>query len=469
VFLKETKPAVLESMKKQGIAILLIFTFAGSFALMWGLLRVRAAHGIMIDYRVVYAGARCLIQNRDPYSETEVLRNYFAEGGERLPTPKPGERQDYLVAVQLYPPTAELFFAPPALLGWPAAYFLWVGLTLMLLTIATFLMWHSCEPYASDPPFYLSCILLVNTGVLFAGANPAGVAVGLCIIGLWCILQQRFTTVGVLCLAVSLAIKPHDSGPIWLYLLLLGGSFRKHALQALTVVATLAVVAVFWVSRVSPNWIGELQSNIIRYSSSGSHDDPAGAAGAMLVNLQALLAVLRNDSGFYNPAAYSICIPLFLIWLFVTLRRPHRTPRPIWLGFAAIASLSLLPVYHRPHDAKILLLTLPACAILWAEGGLIAWTALGFTTAGILITSDMTIAALNVINASMTVRTGVGGELVSLAITRPASPVILAVSIFYLWAYARYSKADSLINSSVVPSEKSRPHSDPQMADPARI
>jgi len=29
----------------------------------------------------------------------------------------------------------------------------------------------------------------------------------------------------------------------------------------------------------------------------------------------------------------------------------------------------MLVTYHRPFDAKLLLLAVPACAMLWAEGG----------------------------------------------------------------------------------------------------
>ena len=36
-----------------------------------------------------------------------------------------------------------------------------------------------------------------------------------------------------MCLAISLMLKPHDAGLVWLYFLLAGGIYRKRALQAL--------------------------------------------------------------------------------------------------------------------------------------------------------------------------------------------------------------------------------------------
>jgi hypothetical protein len=107
-----------------------------------------------------------------------------------------------------------------------------------------------------------------------------------------------------------------------------------------------------------------------------------------------------------------------------------------------IAVLSLLPLYHRPYDAKILLLTLPACAALWAEGGTVAWLAMAFTGAGILITSDIPVAALSMVDAQSFSKPGVLNEIKLLLLTRPAPLILLAMGVFYLWAYVRLYKMD---------------------------
>ena len=49
----------------------------------------------------------------------------------------------------------------------------------------------------------------------------------------------------------------------------------------------------------------------------------------------------------------------------------------------------MLPVYHRCYDARLLLLTIPACVILWKHGGKIAWSALLLTLAAIVLTGDI--------------------------------------------------------------------------------
>ena len=199
--------------------------------------------------------------------------------------------------------------------------------------------------------------------------------------------------VGILCLAVSLALKPHDAGLVWLYFLLAGGAYRKRALQTLAATIAISLPAVLWVGQVSPHWIQELHSNVLTLSVHGGLLDPGPASTGshgldMLVSLQAGLSVFWDDPRFYNLASYLVCAPLVLAWGWVTLRtRP--SARNAWLALAAIAALSMLPVYHRQVDARLLLLTVPACAMLWAEGGRIGRLALAVTTAGLVLTGDI--------------------------------------------------------------------------------
>ena len=156
----------------------------------------------------------------------------------------------------------------------------------------------------------------------------------------------------------------------------------------------------------------------------------------MMVHLQPVLALIHNDPRFYNIAAWTIVAPLLMLWSFRTMQGCH-TAKSTWLAVAAIATLSLLPIYHRPHDAKILMLTLPACAALWAEKGVVAWLALLFTGGEILITSDLPLAALSGLSSSSQPSPGIINHLLFIAVSRPAGLVILAASIFYVWVYIR--------------------------------
>jgi hypothetical protein len=157
----------------------------------------------------------------------------------------------------------------------------------------------------------------------------------------------------------------------------------------------------------------------------------------MLVSLQEVISVFRDDPHFYNPATYLVCAPLLLVWALATLRyRP--SPRTVWLALAAIAALSMLPLYHRQQDTKLLLLTVPACAMLWAEGGPIGWLALLVNSAGFVLTGDLPWAILlGLIGHMRPPMTAFGAQILIAAQVLPAPLILLVMGVFYLWVYVR--------------------------------
>jgi hypothetical protein len=251
----------------------------------------------------------------------------------------------------------------------------------------------------------------------------------------------------VICLAVSLALKPQDAGLVWLYFLLAGGVYRRRALQALAGTAAVSLPGVLWAWRVAPNWIAEWQGNLAAFAARGGVNDPGPLSGGahglgMLVNLQAAFSLVKDEAGFYNPASYLVCLPLVAIWIWVVLRSAA-TPRKAWVSLASIAALTMLPVYHHLYDAKLLLLAVPACAMLWAEGGALRWGAAAITGAGFLLTADMTWVAMPPLMGWLHgAHPGIPVRLLAAALVVPAPAILLGVGGFYLWVYGRGSGVD---------------------------
>jgi len=400
-----------------------------------------------VDYKVVYYSARCLIRHIDPYQENEVLRVYQAESADR---PLESEKVRQIVSRYMYLPTAFAVTVPFALLPWGPAHILWLTLTIGSVIVASFLIWNVGADFAPIVSGILIGFFLANSEVLVVLCNPAGIAVSLCVVAAWCFIRERFVPAGILCLAVSLAVKPQDAGLVWLYFLLAGGVYRKRALQTLLATLVLGLPGILWVWTVAPNWLQEWRSNILAFSVHGGINDPGPASTGghglgMLVNLQAVLSVFRDDPHFYNPVSYLICVPLLLLWLIVTLRsRP--TPAKAWIGLAAIAALSMLPVYHHLYDSKILLLTVPACAMLWAEGGLIGWLALLVNTAGFALNGDVTWAiVLGLIGRLHMPPSGLSEQLLIALQVFPAPLILLVIGVFYLWVYARRCSTEAAL------------------------
>lgn len=413
--------------------------FCCGISALWGIFLDRASRDGKGDFKGVYCDARCLLEHRDPFKAGEPLRVYLAERQDR------GLLSDVLqrtLAVDVYLPTTSIFIAPFAMLSYGLAQQLWMLLTAGGLILAAFLIWGSASSYAPVLSGALICFVLVNSEAIFGTGNTAGIVVSLCIVAVWCFFEEKFVWAGILCLSVSLAIKPHDAGTVWLYFLLAGGIYRKRALQTLVVATCLGLAALVWITPIAPHWMQELHSNILVAGLPGGTSDPspvtAHASGpAMVISLQSTISVLRDNPRFYNPASYIVCGSLLLVWTVRTIR-VHFSRANAWLALAAVVPLTLLVTYHRPYDAKLLLLVVPACALLWAEGRPIRWLALVVTSAGIVSTSDIPLAILLILTKNLHISTaGLSGEILTV-LMRPTPLILLVMGIFYLWVYLRH-------------------------------
>jgi hypothetical protein len=393
----------------------------------------------LVDFRAMYYPARCLLQHCDPYNEEQVLRIYQVEG---IYGRGDSAKEREMATRYLYLPGAFSVTLPFAMLSWGLAHTLWIALTAGSLIFGSLLIWRVG---ANHGPIIAGCLigfLLANSELLIDQGMCAGIAVGFCVIAVCCFVRHRFVVAGIVCMALSLALKPQDTGLVWLYFLLAGGVYRRRALQTLLLTVVLSVPAVIWVWRVAPNWIQELHSSILVFSAHGGINDPglssSGAHGlAMVISLQSIISVFRDDPRVYNVGSYLVCAPLLLAWVFITLRF-RRTPTRAWLALAAISALSMLPVYHREYDAKLLLLTVPAGVMLWAKGDPIGRLALLLNTLGLVLTGDLTCAViLGLINHLHPPATGLSHWILIALQVFPAPLILLLISVFYLWVYAR--------------------------------
>jgi hypothetical protein len=419
---------------------LLLLILSCGISVFWGAVIVRTSPGAMVDFANVYYGSRCLLHGCDPYRQSDLLRFNQRQGGER-------PVDDVLMApgVTLYVnlPSASSLVAPFAILPWRTAQALWMSLMAAGFTLAAFLLWDAGANHAPGISIFLICLLVANSEAIFIGGNTAGIVTGLCVLAVWCFLHNRYVPAGVLCLAVSLAIKPQDAGFIWLFFLLAGGVYRRRALQTLLVTFVLSLPAILWVTHISPHWMQELHSNLLTISARGGLNDPSPASATyhtlgQVINLQAAISVFWDDPRIYNPVSYLVCGVLLLIWSVTTLRS-RLTLTKAWYALAGIAAITMLPTYHRLYDAKLLLLSVPACAMLWTEGGPIKWFALLVNAAGILVNGDIPIAvSMTLIRKLPTpFLAEISGKLLTVLVLRPASLLLLVMGVFYLWVYVR--------------------------------
>lgn len=423
-----------------GRKALLGLLMCGALSILWASYIALHASSGAGAFKGFYYGARCLIEHRDPYSPSTLQQVYAAEGGS-FPADAADARffqSAMLVYVNL--PTPLFLLAPLAMLPWRMAAVAWMALNAAGLVGAALLMWRVAGEIALKPATLLICLLLANTEIVLALGNLAALAVSLCVIAVWCFMEERFTAAGVICLALSLVFKPHDGGLVWLYFLLAGGVQRKRALQSLGVAAVLALPALLWVWAVSPHWLTEMHENLQALSARGNVNDPGPdsltfRSADHVISLQALFALVRDDPRFYNLASYLTC-GLLLVAGAVRAMKSRFSKENAWLALAAMAALSMLPVYHRAYDAKLLMLVVPACALLWREGGRMKWLAGVLTTLAMLSTADVTASfLLGVMNGMQGSLKSGTGRLLTAFVFHPDALVLLATGVFYLWAY----------------------------------
>ena len=391
------------------------------------------------DFAESFYAARCALEQHDPYDGVCTLRAYEADGGTLLlksPTVAKLARLD--VAIAEYPPTGLFVLAPLAALPWHLAHVVWFWLIAGLLVLAALAMWD----LSSETSTIAGCIggfMLVNCMMLLDAGNPAGVVVPLAVIAAWCFLERRFEVAGIASLAVTLMIKPQIAEFVWLYFVLAGGTGRKRALQTLAAVIVLGIWSAFWIARSSPHWTEELPNHIAMLAGRGAMNNvgPTGLTYMSpdpIICLENAFSVIDDDPRFYDSLSYVIGGGLILAWGITVLRKQLNREGAV-LGLAAASVLMLLPVYHRSHDAKLLMLTIPACAMLWARGGARRWMALILTGAAIFFTSDVANILLYIAQSKIPAApSGLGGKL-KLLMEHPAPIVLLAAGCFYLWVY----------------------------------
>ena len=428
--LRRKEDATLKKAMRGGFLLLLL---GSALFIVVGGYKERVTRSLF-DFKCYYFAGRCLTQGCAPYRPEELKSFYLAAGGE--------PSLAALVSTFVNPPTSFTIFYPFALLPWGPAHLLWMFFTGSSMVFAAFLIWEIAKNQAPLVTGALLCFLLANSVWLLMVGNAAGIAVGLCTVAVWSFVRQRFIPAGMLCFAIGLLVKPHIVGWVWLYFLLADKFSRKRALQTLLVTAVLGLPSLLWISRLDPNWMQELHSNQITTSAPGRENDPgpkspnAYLVDAM-VNLQTVTSIFWNNPSIYNGVTFLVCGPLIVFWIVTTLRA-QPSPSSTWLALAAITALSMLPIYHRAHDARFLILTLPACAQLWAERGITGWLAVIINSAGFVLSGDITsVFRINISAALLSSATGQSFKVLTVALGRPIPLISLIMGIFYLWVYMR--------------------------------
>lgn len=381
-----------------------------------------------LDFKGVYGGARCLLHGCNPYNETDIRDSYAAAGGDPSQWYHYGHNANYL-------PPALFLVIPIAWLPWAPAHLVWLAITAAAFVLGAILMWDLGRAYSPFLSAGLTSILLFTSTLILMTANPAGIAIGLCAISVWCFLRDRYAAAGVLCLAISLLFKPHLTGMVWLYFVLASAHHRKRAWQTLAVVAALSIPALAWVYLMpaSSHWVHDLDANLVAINQPGQSSDPGPTNPDVMgiIDLQAIIAVFRDDPEFYNAVARLICAVLVVLWAVLGFRASPSETKD-YFGLAATAPICLLPMYHRYYDTRLLVLLIPALSLLIAKGPqVVRWVGTILTAVGFVLTSHLVISRMR-FHGDTSTRLA---QVKTAFLMRPLQMITFVIAIFYLFAF----------------------------------
>lgn len=335
---------------------------------------LRQVTGDSHDFTMLWAAARCLWVGADPYRHAELLDVALRAGMPRHAWINPVQ---YL---SLYPPTTYLALAPLGALPWVAAKWAWAGLN--VLAVAAIVVGlrrcvdaarHRRGAGAIGLPWVLTpvllwapahaCLLLGNLSVVCAAAavwacGPSGRS------------HPRLTAV---LLGVATAVKPQLIGPLALAWMLVWRD-RRAAVWLVATGLLFSLVAVGYLFALAPDWIANLRANLDTFTAGGTADPTAENLNAFtMIDLAPLLHLFLGHRGWVQAVVWLVTLSAVAAAAYAWARRPdRRDPLPVLQFLSVIATVTLLPVYHRFYDATLLLVPVAAALSLVAGSGAIS-------------------------------------------------------------------------------------------------
>jgi hypothetical protein len=337
---------------------LLVFGLAAIVFLAFGAARVFRTS---FDFVPVYSGARCLLHGCNPYDTKQLEEQFFAGGGQRTELPS------WEIDMPVYPPSTFLTLSPLATLPFPAARLVWFLMNGSLFVTSAGLILSLCAGSQRWLATALVSAILATSGILLVLGQPAAFSISLVMIGCYLFFRNRLLPLGALAFMLSLAVKPQIGGLIPLYFLVRRIHWRYAAVAMVgALVLLLSGGSILRQHPGSRNWASTLQANLASTLSPGGSADPrpANIEAVGDINLQTLTSIFLPGRTVFNATAYAIFLILAAALALVVLR-VKATPESHFLALAAVSILSLMPIYHRFYDTRLLLLSTPGILIIF--------------------------------------------------------------------------------------------------------
>jgi hypothetical protein len=300
-----------------------------------------------------------------------------------------------------------------------------------LYAIAALLFADLCSEYVPLAANVCLALFVAMEGDVITLGQPTILAAATLCIAIWCLLKDRYPRLGVVCFAFSLIIKPHLGGLLLLYFLIATRSYRRRALQVIALTFILCVPALLWFHThdATRNWVKDYRENLTAIAAPGNISDPGprNKNEYHITDLQSVISLFRDEPSFYNHVAWAITAVLLAAWVYPVLRLQPGREKDI-LCIAAMSTLTMLPVYHRHYDCRILLVLFPALALLMRRS---VWWGRAATIVTLCVTLVLSHYYHFNLTTPMVRRLGNNPWLQAL-LTRAICLTLLGTTVFYL-------------------------------------
>lgn len=298
------------------------------------------------------------MRGQDPYDPQTVTRLWPAEA--QPPSfvaveSRTGELAEKRGIPSPYPPTAFPLLVPFALLPWRVAIALWIGFdTVAFVGVVLGVISLAQIPLKSSEAVLITfaALALAPFHTAIATANIVLIVLALGMAAALNIERRRYIGAGIL-LSVAIALKPTVALCFFIFSVV-RGRWRVAAatVAGLIILFSIADLRMFF---AGVHWIGSYLLNTQRMFASGAIDDYTAANRTRfdLLNLQLVFFQVAGSKVWTEILAWLVFLGFLGRWILAGRNRLSR--RDQLLDLAILATISLLPFYHRFTDGCLLL------------------------------------------------------------------------------------------------------------------
>ena len=341
---------------------------------------VRSAVNNSNDLAPPYGGAACLVRGCNPYDASQWIGEYLHRDGPPTRVP-PWNRE-----ISVSPPSTLLVISPLVALTFPVASIIWAILNGIIFIIAIWMITGICSEKNRWMTTALGSIFLLTSGALLGTGNPAFFSIPLLVIGCVLLLQEKHCLLASVLWMLGLAVKPQIGGLVVLYFLICGNK-RRYASIAMggSICILMIASSILWARPQSHNWLYQLRETQSVSANPGQCNDPRPENESAIgdVHIQTVTSIFLSSSKAFNGAAYGIVAGLILLALAAAIKADLCSSNNLFL-LAFIATISLLPIYHRHYDTRLLILTIPAVVALVNKQKILAGAVVAATILSII-------------------------------------------------------------------------------------